>query len=558
MTAFSALTSKLLHALVYPLLASAVAYASLYALRIGSRGKDLPPGPPTIPILGNSHIFPTRRLHIQFAEWAKTYGDIISLKIFQMTIIVLHSPSGVREIIDKRSLSSSNRPLSIISEMIIAENMNLGSGRFANETWRTLRKAVAQLLSPENFKQFEECVHAEASQLMWDLSRDPEAWYHHIHRFTTSFATTITYGRRSPCITSPDVAEFLHVHPKFLAALDIGAFPPVDLFPPLKYVPESWAAWKHVVKEVRALHDKLYGRLLSAVQLRLEKGAANGSFMEDMILNARKLGFVREEILMNLGAVVIQGSDTSSATLQNLVLCLVAFPEAQRKARQEIDNVIGVNRTPNPADIQDLPYTRALIEECSRFHSVGPLGLPHAMTKDEVVDGVLIPKNAIVFMNIWGMFHDPRYFDRPNDFMPERFLLNQFGIKPGVEDDAGRRANLMFGGGRRICPGVAFARASLEINAMNFIWAFEFLPALDPATGQEVPPNMEDYSHGITAARAETAIRIKPRSKKHVDLLTRQFAEAGRTLSRFEAELTDEDREFNMKWRRSADENVDG
>ncbi|KIJ12423.1 hypothetical protein PAXINDRAFT_137082 [Paxillus involutus ATCC 200175] len=539
-----------LPALVYPLLASATAYALFYTLRIGSRGKGLPPGPPTQPILGNAHIFPTRRLHMQFAEWAKVYGDIVSLKIFQMTIIVLNSPSGVRDIIDKRSLSSSNRPPSIISDMIIPENMNLGSGRYANETWRTLRKATAQLLSLENFKQFEGCLHAETSQLMWDLSRNPEAWYHHIHRFTTSFATTIVYGKRSPRITSPDVNEFLHVQPKFLNALDIGAFPPVDIFPPLKYVPERWATWKRIVKEVRTLHEKLYGRLLSAVQSRLEKGAGNGSFMEDMIMNAHSLGLDREEILMNLGAVIIQGSDTSSATLQNLVLCLVAFPEAQRKAREEIDRVIGQDRTPTLGDIQDLPYTRALIEECNRFHPVAPLGLPHAMTKDEVVDGMLIPKGAVVFMNIWGMFHDSRYFDRPNEFIPERFLLHPFGVRPDVEDDPGRRANLLFGGGRRICPGVEFARASLEINAVDFLWAFELLPALDPTTGFEIPPNMEDYSHGITATRKESAISIKPRSKKHANLIAKQFLDVTETLSQFEGELTDEDRELNAEWRR--------
>lgn len=59
----------------------------------------------------------------------------------------------------------------------------------------------------------------------------------------------------------------------------------------------------------------------------------------------------------------MEGSDTSSASLQNVVLCLVVFPEAQKKAREEIDRVVGEDRVPTWDDIPNLPYTMALIDE---------------------------------------------------------------------------------------------------------------------------------------------------------------------------------------------------
>lgn len=59
------------------------------------------------------------------------------------------------------------------------------------------------------------------------------------------------------------------------------------------------------------------------------------------------------------------------------------------------------------------------------------------------------------------MFHDERYFDRPEEFLPERFLKHPFGVRPDVEDDPARRPNMLFGGGRRVCPGIAFAKTSL-------------------------------------------------------------------------------------------------
>lgn len=60
-----------------------------------------------------------------------------------------------------------------------------------------------------------------------------------------------------------------------------------------------------------------------------------------------------------------------------------------------------------------------------------------------------------------AMFHDERYFDRPDEFIPERFLKHPFGIKDGVEDDPARRPNMAFGGGKRVCPGIAFSKSSL-------------------------------------------------------------------------------------------------
>jgi cytochrome P450 len=59
------------------------------------------------------------------------------------------------------------------------------------------------------------------------------------------------------------------------------------------------------------------------------------------------------------------------------------------------------------------------------------------------------------------MGHDERYYDRPEEFLPERFLENPLGIKKDCADDLGWRANLLFGGGRRVCPGIVFARTAL-------------------------------------------------------------------------------------------------
>ena len=59
------------------------------------------------------------------------------------------------------------------------------------------------------------------------------------------------------------------------------------------------------------------------------------------------------------------------------------------------------------------------------------------------------------------MYRDERYFDRPDEFIPERFLNHPFGLKDGIVDDPARRPNLHFGGGRRVCPGISAAKSTL-------------------------------------------------------------------------------------------------
>lgn len=115
----------------------------------GQRGALYPPGPPTLPIIGNLNVFPRKFPQYKFGEWgefqtlvwnrislsiccfsARQYGDVISVKVMNQTIIVLHTPTLVKEIFDKRSVSNSNRPASTIVELITPNNMNLGTGHY--------------------------------------------------------------------------------------------------------------------------------------------------------------------------------------------------------------------------------------------------------------------------------------------------------------------------------------------------------------------------------------------------------------------------------------------
>ncbi|KAK2460404.1 hypothetical protein APHAL10511_007569 [Amanita phalloides] len=534
--------------LLYTLAVGFFTYVVYRGFTSGKRAPNMPPGPPTLPFIGNLHQMPKSRLHLRFSDWAKQYGDVFSIKVLNKTIVVLNSPTLVKEIIDKHALSSSNRPQSTMNDMLIPDHMNPGTTRYAHEGWQAFRKAASQLFSNDNMKHLAPYQEAEVTQMIWEFANQRE-WLDAIKRFTTSFHMGIIYGTRGATLQSKHVAAFRHVHPQFMSLLDFGKAPPIDIFPFLAWVPEYFAKWKRLVGEVRSLHAELYDDLYRIVEDRIASERESGCFMEQMILKADSMGLNSRSQLLNLAAVLLQGSDTMLAALHTIVLVLAKYPHALKKAQEEVDRVVGLDRMPMLSDMSSLPYVNAILEECNRLHPIAPLNLPHEMVCDEVVNSVLYPKDAALFTNLYFIYRDERYFDRPDEFVPERFLKHPFGLKDNVTDDPARRPNLHFGGGRRVCPGINAAKSSLELVTSRLIWGFDVLPAIDPDTGKEVCPDLNDCSEGILVVPLSTSARVVPRSAHHKGIIGQRFAASGDVLSVYEREIEPVDQAFNAAYR---------
>lgn len=87
--------------------------------------------------------------------------------------------------------------------------------------------------------------------------------------------------------------------------------------------------------------------------------------------------------------------------MSTFFLAMTLYPDVQRNAREEIDRVVGADRLPVFSDRDKLPYVEAVLKETLRIHPIGPMGLPHVTTADDVCEGYLIPKGAMILPNIW-------------------------------------------------------------------------------------------------------------------------------------------------------------
>jgi cytochrome P450 len=200
----------------------------------------------------------------------------------------------------------------------------------------------------------------------------------------------------------------------------------------------------------------------------------------------------------------------------NFFLEMIRHPDVQAKAQEEIDRVIGRDRLPVIQDRESLPYVRSIITEVLRMNPALPLGvfihislgsavnirtiaIPHALNQDDVYEGMYLPKDSTIVANIWYvviimciksfiippflrmMLHDPDVFMNPMEFDPARYLNS--------DSEMAKVTEVVFGFGRRVCPGKLFGEATLFAVVATTLATCNILPPVD-AGGNKVAPSV--------------------------------------------------------------------
>lgn len=99
--------------------------------------------------------------------------------------------------------------------------------------------------------------------------------------------------------------------------------------------------------------------------------------------------------------VSLANSLQTVSTVACFFLAMSLYPEIQRKAQAEIDQVIGQDRLPTFSDRPNLPYIEALLMELLRWQPVVPMAIPHMSSEEDIINGYYIPKDSVILPNIW-------------------------------------------------------------------------------------------------------------------------------------------------------------
>jgi len=159
--------------------------------------------------------------------------------------------------------------------------------------------------------------------------------------------------------------------------------------------------------------------------------------------------------------------DTSPDTIDWALSELLRHPEVMKKAKKELDNVVGMHRPVEESDIPKLSYLSMVIKESFRLHQIAAFVFRH--TKEDVaLAGYNIPGGADVMVCVWAMGRDKNLWKNAEEFIPERFENS------GIDVRGHDFSLLPFGSGRRNCPGMSFALLMVPLVLAQLVHCFDW------------------------------------------------------------------------------------
>ncbi|KAI0031587.1 cytochrome P450 [Vararia minispora EC-137] len=505
-------------------LLSAVAVSVLFHLILRYRQspwRHLPPGPTGYPILGSAlKLFDK---HWLFYESKQKYGDIVYLNVIGQPTIILNSQRVAADLLDRRASTFSGRPRLIIGYELLTQQLLFALGGH-NDRWRRMRRAVNEAFNVGFTGRYHGMEAEEAIRLALALTAEPSEFIRLYDRYAASLVMMITYDRPLHGSEKDDaIHERLHAsNRRSVDAITPGAHL-VEFFPWMLRLPTWLAKWKRDALNGYQETTELYEELVDDVVERRAKGSARDCLTTVLTEEQERFGLSRPEVLWSAGTMYAAATETMATMLGWWTLAMVAFPDAQRTAQDELDTVLGQARPPRVGDRPQLPYTSALVRETLRWRSGLPLGLPHVNEQDDWYEGMFIPKGTVIFANVIGCNHDPEiYGEDARTFNPSRHLNTDGQLKPAAPDTKDE-GHVSFGFGRRICVGRHVADDALFAAIAILLWSFKFEKSEEVSVGIDHDTREDDADSGCFRAPQSFRCKITPRLPETLDILTREM-----------------------------------
>ncbi|EGN94699.1 hypothetical protein SERLA73DRAFT_187753 [Serpula lacrymans var. lacrymans S7.3] len=446
-----------------------------------SSRRKLPPGPRPDPIIGNLRQFPRHSQEKGFKAWGDQYGDVVYVQVLGQGMLVLNSMRAARDLLEKRSAHYSDRPRLVALGELMGWELVLTQMPYGDR-FKRHRRLFQDHFSRSMVQSFRPIQTQEVHNLLNGLITRPEWFQTHVRRFAAGTIMQIAYGHVVHSVEDP----YVKLSDDALAAtINYGApgCALVDMVPALKHWP-LWmpgAGFKRRTQEIRQLVRAMVETPFEMVKRKMKTGTCPPCFTSSLLENYQKtFGNVdaadaEEDIKGAAGVLYGAGSDTIASSLNTFILAMVMHPDVYAKAQEELDRVVGPSRLPDLEDRPDLPYLNSVLKEVHRWNPPIPLGMPHKlMAKDDDYRGYFIPKDTMVFSNIWAMMNDSEIYPEPHRFRPERYLEM-------TDEEAERHdpREAVFGFGRRLCPGKLFADTGFFLAASRITATLDLLAVLD-------------------------------------------------------------------------------
>ncbi|XP_027127107.1 tabersonine 16-hydroxylase 2 [Coffea arabica] len=437
-----------------------------------SKTLKLPPGPRKLPIIGNMHQLIGSQPHRILADLAKKYGPLMHLQLGEVSTVVVSSADAAKDILNTFDALFANRPTLLTSTILFYNNTDISFSP-CGDYWRQLRKiCTMELLTARRVQTFRSIREDEVLNMIKSISSQEGAVVNltaKLRSLTLSITTLAAFGKRSK------------YHDEFLSLMDdvvmlMSGFNIMDMYPSFKIL-ERITGIRHKLETLHKKIDEVLENILNEHRVKRaewkpENGEAKQNLL-DVLLNVQQSGEFGAPIAdNNIKAVIFDifsaGGETSPTTMGWTMAEMIKNPTVFRRAQDEVRQIYGEMGNVDESRLHELKYLHAVIKEALRLHPPGPFLLPRECSEKCEIQGYEIPVNTRILINAWAIGRDPQHWTEPEKFFPERFLDSEIDFK-------GTTFNYIpFGGGRRMCPGIAFALPVIELPLAQLLYHFDW------------------------------------------------------------------------------------
>ncbi|CAH8331715.1 unnamed protein product [Eruca vesicaria subsp. sativa] len=465
---------------------SCLCYSFFFFKKRNSQGCDLPPSPPSLPIIAHLHLLLSPLLHKSLQKLSSKYGPLLYLRVFNVPIILVSSASIAYEIFKTQDENVSTRYLPTNEGSLF-----FGSSGFAiapyGDYWKFVKKIfTTNLLGPQALERSRGIRAAEVNRFYLNLV--DKATKNESVEIAEEAMKLITNSMCKMLIGK----SFSEDEEKVRGLLDETDVMSKKFFlaailrePLAKF---GISLFEKDLASISHSYDEVLEKSLLECEEHNQSSELLAALLEACQGKTGEYKITRNHIKSLFVDFFIAGTSNSTNTIKWTMAEIFENPKILERLREEIDSVIKKTRLIQETDLPNLPYLQAVVKESLRLHPSSTLLLRNFQEGCKVRGFDVLEKTALV-VNGYAVMRDPDVWEYPNEFKPERFLPSSRSFQ---EDETKEEVlkYLPFGSGRRGCPGSNLAYLSVGTAVGVMVQCFDWKIEGDKVNMEEVPRTM--------------------------------------------------------------------
>lgn len=463
---------------------------------INMRPKNFPPGPFPLPFIGSAYNIPSKRIEVSIEKWSRRYGQTIGYMFGSTPTIFVTGVDNVLAALRKDEFQGRPNDAGVLDRSF---NKVLGVFFGEGEQWIESRRFTLRHLRGFGKEETENMMKEEFDIFSSTIKDGSIIQGNGLFSFPAVNVIWRILSNKRLSLEDKKANAFLQNLTKMFRLGDatggiVAIFPFIRFFNSnykmqLKTILDIQQFMKDAIQEHKAILD--YNAPADFIDHYLVE-------METRNKAGNNKTYSEEDLIVTCMDLFNAGSESTSNTIEFVIMYLAMYPHIQKKLHEELDHVLQRSRRPNLDDKNSLPYTMAVISETMRINPIAPVAVPHRCTTNTTFNGYFVPENTLVMLDLWCLGHSTEYWKDPEKFDPSRFL-----------DENGQNTKYSFlqtfGVGKRVCAGESLARNTVFLFLATFFDKYSVsLPKGDPM------PSTEALT-GFTTAPQPFRIQINAR-----------------------------------------------